>query len=148
MSRLSNQDIKSELSSIASSTTEGIDAQRDNQIKNGLTYREAASYIMASLNDVLKRLGLNQLVEPVLENATKAVQQELNKQHGKSHRVDDYVLEYSKMVVDKFKNNEEEYGVECPQISYNTTLFAKLMKEEELKSRPKESTPIDLMISR
>lgn len=52
------------------------------------------------------------------------------------------------MVVDKFKHTENEYGVECPQISYNSTRFAKLMKEEELKSRPKETTPIDLIISR
>jgi len=38
--------------------------------------------------------------------------------------------------------------VECPGLSYNSTKFAKIMKEEELKSQPKETTPIDLMISR
>lgn len=39
-------------------------------------------------------------------------------------------------------------NVECPGISYNSTKFAKLMLEERQKAMPKETTPIDLMISR
>ena len=69
-----NQDIKAELSSIASSTTEGMHDQRDDLIKKGPTYRDAAHHIMTSLNEVCKRLGFNPLIEPCLENATKAVQ--------------------------------------------------------------------------
>ena len=53
--------------------------QRDDQIKKGLTYRDAAYYIMNSLNEVSKKLGMNPLMEPYVENATKAVQQELIK---------------------------------------------------------------------
>ena len=51
----------------------------DDEIKKGLTYREAAMHIMNSLNEVQKKLGLVPLVHPALENATKVVQQELNK---------------------------------------------------------------------
>ena len=69
-----NQDIKAELSSIASSTSDQLSEKRDEFIKKGLTYRDAAHHIMNSLNEVSKRLGINPLIEPVLENATKAVQ--------------------------------------------------------------------------
>jgi hypothetical protein len=69
-----NQDIQSELSSSSSGTTDtAMHDQRDDQIKKGLTYRDAAYYIMNSLNEVSKKLGMNPLMEPVLENATKAV---------------------------------------------------------------------------
>ena len=68
-----NQDIKAELSSIASSTSDPLSEKRDDFIKKGLTYRDAAQYIMNSLNEVSKKLGMNPLIEPVLENATKAV---------------------------------------------------------------------------
>lgn len=66
---------------MASSTSEGMQDKRDDPIpdKKGLTYREAALCIMSSLNEVSKRLNMDPLVEPVLENATKAVQKELNR---------------------------------------------------------------------
>ena len=38
-----------------------------------LTYRDAAHFIMNSLVEVQKKIGMNPLVEPVLENATKVV---------------------------------------------------------------------------
>lgn len=76
-----NKDIQSELESMASSTSEGMQDKRDDPIpdKKGLTYREAALLIMSSLNEVSKRLNMDPLVEPVVENATKAVQKELNR---------------------------------------------------------------------
>lgn len=100
-----NQDIKAELSSIASSTTtEAMQDKRDDFIKKGLslTFRDAAHFIMNSLNEVSKRLGINPLIEPVVENATKAVQQDLYKQHGNAAGGADPVVQYSKMMVKKF----------------------------------------------
>ena len=69
-----NQDIHSEQSS-ASTSTEGLELRDDNYIegKKGLTYRDAAMQIMYSLNEVAKKLGMNPLMEPYVENATKAV---------------------------------------------------------------------------
>ena len=52
------------------------------------------------------------------------------------------------MVREKFQKLGSDGNVVCPGLGYNSTLAAKIMKEEELKSQPKETTPIDLMISR
>ena len=77
----------------------------DDEIKKGLTYRQAAMHIMNSFNEVQKKLGMTILVHPVLENATKSVQQELQKQIGnKGQRpdVDNYVVKYSEIMIQKF----------------------------------------------
>ena len=94
---------------------------RFQEICKGKTYREAAQDIMKSLNDVQKKLGMTILVEPVLENATKAVTAELNRISKKKNANipkeiqafydnADPVDIYSRFVVEKVKKNEEKKG--------------------------------------
>ena len=45
------------------------------------------------------------------------------------------IVTYSKMMVnDKFQLLGSNNNVECPGLGYNSTLAAKIMKDEELKS--------------
>lgn len=124
-----NHDIQSEISS-ASTVTEGMELRDDQSIegKKGLTYRDAAMQIMYSLNEVSRKLGMNPLVEPVVENATKAVQQELIKQYGSTRgkMVDNYVIEYTKMMINKIKGSNGAVNIECPGLDYQTTDYAKI----------------------
>ena len=71
---------------------------------------------------------MNPLVEPVVECATKAVQHELLKQYGSTRGkiVDNYVIEYTKMMVDKIKKSDGALNIECPQLDYKTTKYAKI----------------------
>ena len=74
-----NEDIQSEISSSSNATSveSGMRDLRDEILKKdkdgALTYRDAAMFIMNSLVEVQKKIGMNPLMEPVLENATKVV---------------------------------------------------------------------------
>lgn len=83
---------------------------------------------MYSLNEVAKKLGMNPLMEPYVENATKVVQQELIKQYGSTRgkMVDDYVYEYKKIMISKIKNSNGALNIECPGLDYKTTSYAKI----------------------
>ena len=98
-------------SSNATSVESGMRDLRDEILKKdkdgALTYRDAAMFIMNSLVEVQKKIGMNPLMEPVLENATKVVQQELNKQLGSAARnystTDTLPKQYAKLMIEKFK---------------------------------------------
>ena len=72
-----------------------------------------------------------------------------------TYKNDNPVLTYSKIVVDRIRRNEnrkqyksyvKEALVECPGIFWNACNYNQILKEEKEKTKPKKSTPMQILI--